>query len=295
MNKAITIGSRESRLAVIQAELIIAQLRKSNPNLNLRLITMKTEGDRLLDQTLDSVGGKGLFVKELDQALLDGRIDLAVHSLKDMPAEAHPELPILAYSKREDPADVLVLPAGALDIDPDQSIGSSSARRKAQLETLFPELHTAHVRGNVLTRLQKLDEGQYGALVLAAAGLNRLGLSSRISRRFTYKEMIPAAGQGILAVQGKKGRLEALTEQLNDADAKTAALAERSLIAALGCGCTAPVAAYAEMSGGSILLNAFYLDENTGRKATGNIRGNRLEAEKLGRELAKRLTNEVKA
>lgn len=194
--KTIRVGSRESRLAVVQSELVMDAIRAAHPEVGLELVTMKTTGDKILDRTLDKVGGKGLFVKELDAALLDGRVDLTVHSCKDLPMEEDPRIPLAGFSRREDPRDVLVLPQGAEELDPSRPIGCASARRAVQLRALFPGVAVAPVRGNVLTRLRKLDEGQFSALVLAAAGLKRLGLEERITRYFTVEELLPAAGQG---------------------------------------------------------------------------------------------------
>ena len=205
-SRTVVIGSRESRLAVIQSEMVKDYIEKNNEGLKAELLTMKTTGDIILDRTLDKVGGKGLFVKELDRALLDGRSELSVHSLKDMPMEVPDELPLLAFSKREDPRDVLVLPEGVTELDRTKPIGCSSLRRTLQLRELFPDMECRSVRGNVQTRLRKLDSGEYSALVLAAAGLKRLGLTHRISRYFEPEEMLPAAGQGILTVQGRKGK-----------------------------------------------------------------------------------------
>ena len=205
MKNKLVIGSRESRLAVIQSEMVMNFIKERCPDMEVSLLTMKTTGDKILDKTLDQVGGKGLFVKELDKALLEGRSDLSVHSLKDMPMEVPEELPLEAFSKREDPRDVLIFPEGASEPDFSRPIGCASRRRVLQLRELFPEAEFAPVRGNVQTRMRKLDEGQYGALVLAAAGLKRLGLEERIGRYLSEEEVIPAAGQGILAVQGRKG------------------------------------------------------------------------------------------
>ena len=204
--KTIRVGSRESRLAVVQSELVMDAIRAAHPEVGLELVTMKTTGDKILDRTLDKVGGKGLFVKELDAALLDGRVDLTVHSCKDLPMEEDPRIPLAGFSRREDPRDVLVLPQGAEELDPSRPIGCASARRAVQLRALFPGVAVAPVRGNVLTRLRKLDEGQFSALVLAAAGLKRLGLEERITRYFTVEELLPAAGQGILALRPGRGR-----------------------------------------------------------------------------------------
>ena len=176
--RKIRVGSRDSKLAVVQSEIIMDLIKKSHPELELELITMKTTGDLILDRSLDKVGGKGLFVKELDHALRDGKIDIAIHSLKDMPMETPEDLPLVAFSKREDPRDVLVLPQGADNPDAEKPIGSSSARRNLQMKKLY-DIPTSSVRGNVITRLNKLDRGDYSALVLAFAGLKRLDLEER--------------------------------------------------------------------------------------------------------------------
>ena len=202
-NKVI-IGSRESRLAVLQSEMVRDYIKTQHPELDVEILTMKTTGDIILDRTLDKVGGKGLFVKELDKALLEGRTMLSVHSLKDMPMEVPGELPLLAFSKREDPRDVLVLPEGVSELDLTKPLGCSSLRRTLQLKELYPEMEVKSIRGNLQTRLRKLDNGEYSGLILAAAGLKRLGLENRICRYFSEDEILPAAGQGILAVQGRQ-------------------------------------------------------------------------------------------
>lgn len=194
----IVVGSRDSKLAVIQSEMVIEALRKAHPEIEVELLTMKTTGDKILDKTLDKIGGKGLFVKELDKALIDGKAHITVHSLKDMPMEVSEKLPLIAISKREDPRDVLVLPKGVDKLDPSKPIGSSSRRRQLHLEKLYPGVEIKPVRGNLQTRLRKLDEGEFSAIVLAYAGLSRLGLEDRISRIFSPEEMVPAACQGIL-------------------------------------------------------------------------------------------------
>ena len=226
--KTIRVGSRESRLAVVQSELVMDAIRAAHPEVGLELVTMKTTGDKILDRTLDKVGGKGLFVKELDAALLDGRVDLTVHSCKDLPMEEDPRIPLAGFSRREDPRDVLVLPQGAEELDPSRPIGCASARRAVQLRALFPGVAVAPVRGNVLTRLRKLDEGQFSALVLAAAGLKRLGLEERITRYFTVEELLPAAGQGILALQTRAGEELSCLDGVLDADGTDCARTERA-------------------------------------------------------------------
>ena len=282
----IKVGSRDSKLAVVQAEEVCRALG------DCELITMKTLGDMILDKTLDQVGGKGLFVKELDRALADRRVDLTVHSLKDVPMEQPAGLPLVAYTKREDARDALVLPQSG-KWDKSKPIGCSSARRRVQLAALFPETPVKPVRGNVLTRLDKLDRGEYGALVLAAAGLHRLGLENRISRYFSPEELIPAAGQAILAVQGRAGELTEAVKRLDDADARDCALAERAFVRTLGGGCFAPVAAYAEIQGDNMQLTGLYVTEDESRSARGAVTGRRSEAETLGRTLALQLKQQA--
>ena len=291
--KKICIGSRESRLAVIQSEMVMDYLKKACPDREISLLTMKTTGDKILDRTLDKIGGKGLFVKELDRALLEKRSDLSVHSLKDMPMETPEELPIVAFSRREDPRDVLVLPEGKDAIDFSKPLGCSSQRRILQLKELFPQAEYKSIRGNVITRLRKLDEGEYGGLILAAAGLKRLGLSHRISRYFEPEEMIPAAGQGILAVQGRAGEDYSYLERFADQEGTWAALSERAFVRYLDGGCSSPVAAHARIRGGQIHLLGLYYEEKTGKYKKGRMEGPVEEAEALGIRLAEKLKKEV--
>ena len=279
----LRIGSRESRLAVLQAEIVMQAIRRAHPQLKLELVTMKTTGDRFLDRSLESLGGKGVFVKELDLALAQGRIDLAVHSLKDMPLQQPEGLPILAFSKREDPRDALVLPLEKRD--PQKPVGCSSLRRQLQLKALL-ESGCAPVRGNILTRLEKLDRGEYSALVLAAAGLKRAGLQGRVSRYFSPEELLPAAGQGILAVQGRAGEWGEVLACIHDRDAADAAAAERAFIRALDGGCTSPVAAYAQPDGGQLCLTGLYVPPGGEECFRQKITGPREEAARLGETLA---------
>lgn len=289
MSRKIVIGSRESALAVLQSEMVRDYIEETNPETEVEIFTMKTTGDKILDRTLDKIGGKGLFVKELDKALIDGRSQLSVHSLKDMPMELPHELPLLAFSKREDPRDALVLPEGVTELDRTKPLGCSSLRRTLQLKELYPDLEVKSVRGNLQTRLRKLESGEYSALVLAAAGLKRLGLESRISRYFSQDEMLPAAGQGILAVQGKKGIDYDFIKGYDDRDSRFAALAERAFVRHLDGGCTSPIAAYAEVSGEEIFLRGLYFEPETGRYLKGSIRGMANDGEKLGVFLAEDL------
>lgn len=286
--KQIRIGSRESRLAVIQSEMVIEEIRRCDPEMNIELITMKTTGDKILDRTLDKIGGKGLFVKELDAALLDGRVDITVHSSKDLPMEIDPRLPLVAFSKRADPRDVLVLPAGTDTIDFSKPIGCSSLRRQLQLKALFPQATVAPVRGNVLTRLRKLDDGEFSALVLAGAGLARLGLEERISRWFSTEEILPAAGQAILAVQARQDVDTACLRTFDDRDSRDCLLAERAFVRTLDGGCSSPVAAFATVDGDTLTLKGMYVADNE-TCCFETVCGPRQKGEALGRALAEEM------
>lgn len=285
----IRIGSRDSRLAVIQAWIAMDAISAALPEAETELVTMKTTGDRILNRTLDQIGGKGLFVRELDQALRENRVDFTVHSLKDMPMEVPEDLPLAAFSRREDPLDVLVLPEGISELDPGKPIGCSSRRRQLQLKALFPHMTAAPVRGNVQTRLAKLDSGEYSALVLAAAGLKRLGLEHRISRYFSPEEILPAAGQGILVVQTRQGMDTSCLKIFQDPGSACCALAERAFVRALDGGCSSPVAAFAQLNDQVLTLRGLYVspDERVIRK--GALSGPAGDAEALGRALASRL------
>lgn len=279
------IGSRESRLAVIQSEMVKKYLESKG--MEAQIVTMKTTGDIILDQTLDQAGGKGLFVKELDMALRDGRSDLSVHSLKDVPVIVPDDLPLIGFLKREDPRDVLVLPWGADNLDPKKPIGCSSRRRVLQAKKIYPHMEFKSIRGNVNTRLQKLDNGEYSALILAAAGLKRLGMENRISRYFTEEEMVPSAGQGILALQGTKSMDYSILHELLNEDAKAAAVCERAFVRYVDGDCTSPIGAYAKITGDQIELSAMYCSRD-GKKdfVVGKIVGAKENPEQLSRRLA---------
>ena len=283
----LRIGSRESRLAVIQSQMVMELIAAAEPEAELELVTMKTTGDKILDKTLDKIGGKGLCVRELDQALRDGRADFTVHSLKDMPMQVPEDLPLAAFSSREDPRDVLVLPEGATELDKSKPIGCSSRRRQLQLKLLFPDMDIQPVRGNVQTRLAKLEAGQFSALVLAAAGLKRLGLEGRISRYFTTEEILPAAGQGILVVQTRRGMDTQCLRLVQDEKTACCAKAERAFVRALDGGCSSPVAAHAVVEGEKLTLTGFYVSEDEWIQRKGSISGGVTEAETLGSTLAR--------
>lgn len=292
--RVIRVGSRDSLLAVAQTRLVMDEIQRANPKLQLELVTMKTTGDKILDRTLDQIGGKGLFVKELDDALLEDKVDLTVHSLKDLPMELNPDLPLVALSKRGDPRDALLLPqtpSGA----PQDKIGTSSLRRKLQLEKLFDSPEFAPVRGNIVTRIKKLDEGNYTSLVLAASGLERAGLQDRIHHCFDpVTEVIPAAGQGILAVQGRKGEDFSFLEPIRCEASQYMAAAERGFVGFLDGGCSSPVAAYARIEGRRLLLTGLYYDEKSGEYSVDSACGDPSEARELGMRLAEQMKQKYK-
>lgn len=285
--KQIRIGSRESLLAIAQTQKVVEKIQETVKEAEVSIVTMKTTGDRILDRTLKSVGGKGLFVKELDQALLDGRCDITVHSMKDIPAILDESLPLLGYLEGEDYQDVLVLPQGnsmpklsegehgweearALileHLDTKKPIGTSSERRKKQLELLFPELEIRPIRGNVNTRLEKLDQGEYGALILASAGLKRLGLSERITYSFELEQMIPAVGQGVIAVQGKAGNDFSSLAPIFSEKTRKRMICERSFIQTLQGGCSTPIGVYAKETQNEMHVFGYYYNEETKKQA----------------------------
>lgn len=289
--KTIKLGSRASKLAVIQTRMVGDQIKKKYPEIEVEIVTMETTGDKRLDVTLDKIGGKGLFVKELDQALMEGRIDLSVNCLKDMPMEEAEELPVVAFSTREDARDVLVLPLGKREFEGRGRIGCSSFRRRIQAQKLFPEATFSPVRGNIHTRLRKLDEGQYDALILAAAGLKRAGLENRISRYFEADEILPAAGQGILAIQGRKGEDYSYLADIGNDEDKACALAERTYIRLLNGGCSSPVAAYATVAEGVMKVSGLYYKEETGEFFIDSVTGKMEEAKYLARVLVQMQKN----
>ncbi len=288
--KIIRIGTRKSRLACIQAEQVAEYIREHCEGYRAELVTVVTTGDKNLEKRLDEIGSKGVFVKELDVALQEGVTDLSVHSLKDMPMEAADGIPIIGFSKREDARDVLVLPEGAADYDYRAPIGSSSNRRILQLGELYPKAEIKTVRGNVLTRLEKLDRGEYGALVLAAAGLKRLGLESRISRYFSIEEMVPAAGQGILCVQGRSDEAYDFLQGFFDPAAEICARSERAFMAYLNGGCSLPIGVYAEiLDEKRMRVHGLYYNDENGVCKKMCMEGDRSRPEALGIALAKEL------
>lgn len=287
--RKIRVGSRESKLAVIQSNLIINEIKKYHNNLEFELVTMKTTGDIILNKRLDKIGGKGLFVKEIDKALIEDKIDISVHSLKDMPMEISEDIPITAFSKRENPKDVLVLPDNINSFDENGIIGSSSERRILQLKQIFKKAEFKNIRGNVITRLEKLNKENYDCIVLAYAGLKRLNIENKINRIFSTDEIIPAAGQGIIAVQARKDFDCSFLECINNKKSEYEALSERAFIKTIGGGCSSPSAAHAIVKGNEIKISGIYFDENKKVFFKDFMVGNINEAEKIGTILAENL------
>lgn len=287
MKRKIKVGTRDSKLAMIQTYMVIDSIKEKHPEIEIEIVALKTTGDKILDRVLDKIGGKGLFVKELDEALINGEVDFTVHSFKDMPMEINEELPIVALSKRADYRDVYILPKG--EVNESAPIGSGSKRRVLQLQELFPKKTFAPIRGNVITRLEKLDRGEYSALVLAAAGIKRLGLDARINKFFEVEEILPSACQGIIAVQGRKGEEYDYLKEFDCAESHIVADAERGFVKKLDGGCSAPIAAFATIEGDEVLLKGMYVNEENGKIIKQSIKGATEKAEELGIELARRV------
>ena len=291
--RRLRIATRESALAQWQAEHIRARLIAQFPGMTVDLLGLTTQGDRILDQPLSSIGGKGLFIKELEVAMDEGRADLAVHSLKDVPMEMPHGFSLASITAREDPRDAFVSNqyAALADLPHGAVVGTSSLRREAQLRERHPHLAIEPLRGNVNTRLRKLDEGQYAAIILAAAGLKRLGFGARIAALLQPEESLPAPGQGALALECRSDRANILAALAPLADVGTtlATAAERAFSRALGGSCHTPLAAYAEWEGGTLWLRGLL----AGRDGRDILRGeaeadvaDSEAAEALGQELA---------
>jgi hydroxymethylbilane synthase len=295
--KKLVIATRRSRLALWQARHIAERLQSAHAGLRVELLPMSTRGDELIDRRLDEAGGKGLFVKELENAMADGRADLAVHSMKDVPAELPPGFVLAAITAREDPRDAFIskkftslseMPNGA-------TVGTSSLRRQAQIVERHPGLEVRLLRGNVDTRLAKLDRGEYHAIVLAAAGLMRLGLEARIKARLDAEEMLPAPGQGALGIECLAARAEviALLAPLADAATSACVRAERTVSRVLGGSCTLPLAAYAQMvenrAGTRVRLRALVASSDGKRVIRSEREGEPADPEALGNQVAQDL------
>jgi hydroxymethylbilane synthase len=282
----IRIATRESQLALWQAYFIKAELEHHHPGIVVEILGMKTKGDKILDVPLAKVGGKGLFVKELEQAMLEDRADIAVHSMKDVPMEFPEGLGLSVICEREDPSDAFVsnhynnldeLPQGA-------KVGTSSLRRQLQIKALRPDLELLDLRGNVNTRLAKLDAGLYDAIILASAGLMRLDFHDRIKSRLTDEQCLPAGGQGAVGVECRLSDTAtmALLAPLHHADTADRVMAERALNKHLEGGCQVPIACFAELDGDQLWLRGLVGEVDGSRVLTTEIRGSRKDAESLG-------------
>lgn len=293
MKRSIVIATRRSRLALWQAEHVKARLEALHAGLQVNLAPMSTRGDELLDATLAKAGGKGLFVKELEHALAEGSADLAVHSMKDVPVELPPGFALAAITEREDPRDALVSVryASLAELPPGAIVGTSSLRRQAQIAERYPRLEIRPLRGNLDTRLGKLDRGDYAAIVLAAAGLKRLGLAHRIRCLLSVEESLPSAGQAALGIECLAARADVLSLVAPLADATTAAcvLAERAVNRSLGGNCAVPLGAFAERVAAGLRLRALVASPDGRRFARADEEGAIADCEALGMRVAELL------
>jgi len=286
----LRIGTRGSALALRQTEWVRSQLTAAHPGLTVELVTIKTQGDKILDVPLAKVGGKGLFVKEIEDALLDGRVDLAVHSVKDMPAELPSGLHVAAMPLREDPRDVLVMREGSgfTDLPPGARVGTSSLRRAAQLLHLRADLKIEILRGNLDTRLRKLETQGFHAVVLAAAGMNRMGLSHLITQYLEPEMMLPAVGQGALGIETRTEdpTTNELVAGLAHLPTMEAVRAERAFLRRLQGGCQVPIGGYATLEGERLALTGMVADLQGRRVIRRVLQGETRQAEEIGESLA---------
>ncbi len=289
----LVIASRESALAMWQAEHIRDRLRALYPQTDVSILGMTTQGDQILNVTLSKIGGKGLFVKELETALEEGRADIAVHSLKDVPMTLPEGFMLCCIGEREDPRDAFVSSkhASLQELPPGSVVGTSSLRRESQLRARFPHLKVEPLRGNVQTRLRKLDEGQYAAIILAAAGLKRLGLGSRIRGIIDSTESLPAVGQGALGIECRADRTDLIKvlAPLHHADTAACVTAERAMSRALAGSCQVPLGGFAEVQGSSLRLRGFVATPDGKRMLRAERTGNSNDPEALGALVAKDL------
>ncbi len=293
MSAALRIATRQSRLALWQAEHVAARLRELHPGLEVVLVPMTTQGDRVLDRPLAEVGGKGLFIKELEIALQEGRADIAVHSMKDVPSELPPGMTLAAMLTRADPRDAFVSRriAHFNELPQNAHIGTSSLRRQSQLKALRPDLRISPLRGNVDTRLRKLDEGQYDAIILAAAGLKRLEYDQHITHLIDIDQSLPAVGQGVVGVECRADDAHSIAAvaALNDPVSRICCECERAFALRLQGSCQSPIAGFAQLSGDRIELRGVVASEDGKTIYRGTIDGAVADANALGIQLAQRL------
>ena len=292
----LRIATRKSPLALWQAEHVAVLLREAHGDLQVELVPMSTRGDKLLDAPLAKVGGKGLFIKELENALLDGRADIAVHSLKDVPVEIPAGFALPVVMARADPRDGLVsnYRDSLAGLPPRARVGTSSLRRQCQLLAARPDLQVRTVRGGVHTRLAKLDAGEFDALILAVAGLQRLGMGDRVREVLEPEVLLPAVGQGVLGIECREGdsRVEGLIAALGDADSAARVSAERAMNTRLGGGCQVPIAGYAELDGGELTLRALVASVDGSRMLRARGQAPRDQSADLGQRVAEDLLDQ---
>lgn len=295
-NSPLRIATRNSPLALWQAHYVRDRLQAAHPKLIIEIVSMTTKGDQILDRSLSKVGGKGLFLKELEEAILDDRADIAVHSMKDVTVDLPEGLGICCVCERETPNDAFVsnnfktlseLPAGAI-------VGTSSLRRRSQIKHHFPQLDIQDLRGNVNTRLRKLDEGQYDAIILAAAGLIRLGFEERIADLIDIQNSLPAVGQGIVGIECRQDdeRVKSLLQVLNDADSEICIAAERKLNQCLDGGCSVPIAGFAQLKNGVLTMKGAVGDIQNGDLLIAEAQGRPDQAVELGERVAQNLLSQ---
>lgn len=293
MSDTIRIATRKSPLALWQAEEVARQLKLHHPDIKIELVKMTTKGDKILDAPLAKVGGKGLFVKELEQGMLDGDADIAVHSMKDVPVEFPTGLHLPIIMEREDPRDAFVSNnyASLDELPADARIGTSSLRRQLQIKNSMPNAQMLDLRGNVNSRLQKLDNGDYDAIILASAGLIRLGFEDRIRSRITPEQSLPAIGQGAVGIECRENdeRVMSLLAPLNHTDTHTRLSAERAMNNRLNGGCQVPIAGFALLEGDDIYLRGLVGRPDGSEVVRDEIRGPATQAEALGIQLAEKL------
>lgn len=289
----LTIASRESALAMWQAEHIQARLKALYPQIDVQILGMTTTGDQILNSPLSKIGGKGLFVKELETAMQEGRADFAVHSMKDVPMVLPDGFVLAAIGEREDPRDAFVSNQfkSLEELPPGSVVGTSSLRRQSQLQARFPHLKIAPLRGNVQTRLRKLDEGQYAAIILAAAGLKRLGLGERITALISTEQSLPAVGQGALGIETLAGADEvaALLAPLNHPETAACVIAERAMSRALAGSCQVPLGGFAELRDGKLYMRGFVASVDGARMVRAEAEDTPENAEALGQRIAQQL------
>ena len=294
--KTLRIATRNSPLALWQAHFIRDQLLAEHKQLSVEIVSMTTKGDQILDRSLSKVGGKGLFMKELEEALLDGRADIAVHSMKDVTVDLPEGLEVSCVCERETPNDAFVsnkyrslheLPAGSV-------VGTSSLRRRAQLKHHFPQLEIKELRGNVNTRLSKLDGGEYDAIILAAAGLIRLGFENRIADLIAIEDSLPAVGQGIVGIENRIGDMEIkqLLAVLNNTKSEICIAAERRMNQCLDGGCSVPIAGFAQLEGDTLIMQGVVGDVESGQLLKASAQGEAIDAVELGQQVAQQLIDQ---